>query len=171
MRDLSEKQMENIAAAVLEVYRKQAETEKKQEQDRRLRNTKLLLKNYQTFKKYAETAVGHEEPEEVDIRELILNGEDLVRSIRQTTSRTLIMIKHMDKAMDALKYICEQEEKEQLPTGKHYEILKMRFIEGRAISEIADEYHLNVRSVYKAIDAGAERLSVMLFGVYGLTIS
>lgn len=81
------------------------------------------------------------------------------------------MIKHMDKAMDALKYICEQEEKEQLPTGKHYEILKMRFIEGRAISEIADEYHLNVRSVYKAIDAGAERLSVMLFGVYGLTIS
>lgn len=167
---ITKEQMETIVGTVLKTYVKEKKVEEKREKDRRLRNTKLLLRNYHTFKRYAEKHGGEEIEEYTPIQELILNSQDIVASIRMTTERTLVMIQHLDNALKALSYICEQEKLEGKPSSKHFDILNKRFIEQRAIGEIANEYNLNERTVYKMIDAAAERLSVLLFGVYGLKV-
>lgn len=147
----------------IEVFNSQKEQELQREKDKRLHNTKLLLKHYHTFRKYVEDVSVETEPE-TPIQKLILNEKDIVESVRVTTERTVEMVKHLDRAMDALAYICKRE------GSKHYEILYKRFIECVQISTIADEYEINNRTVYKLIDAAAERLSTLLFGVYGLKI-
>lgn len=150
-----------------EKTKKQAE---KKEKDKRLRNTKLLLRNYHSFRQYAEEHEDDDFTEETPVRELILNSQDIVASIRMTTKRTIIMIRHLDNALKALQFICIQEEKNDKATSRHYEVLHKRFIEQRAIEEIASEYAVNERTVYKLIDSACERLSLLLFGVYGLKV-
>lgn len=169
--EITKEQMEAIVGTVLSAYEKEKRTEEKRERDRRLRNTKLLLRNYHSFKRYADQhQVDEVSQEESPIQELILNSQDIVSSIRVTTERTIIMVQHLNNALKALQYICEQEEQEDKSTSKQYDILSKRFLEQRAIEEIAVEYNLNERTIYKLIDSASERLSVLLFGVYGLKI-
>ncbi|MER2132603.1 MAG: hypothetical protein ABS896_09335 [Carnobacterium inhibens] len=172
MRDLTNEQIGLIASKVMEINRKQHEAQEKQEKDRRLRNTKLLLRNYHSFKKYiARTKMDLWEDEGVsEIRTLVLNGEDLVKSIKESTQRTLVMIRHLDRALEALRFICKQEESNK-SSAKQYRILRARFLDGESIETIAERECINERSVYKSIDAAAERLSILLFGVYGIEIN
>jgi len=171
VRDLTKEQIDLIASKVMEINRKQHEAKEKQEKDIRLRNTKLLLRNYHSFKRYiARTKVDLWEDEGVsEIRDLVLNGEDLVKSIKESTQRTLVMIQHLDHALAALKFVCEQED-DNKASSKHYQVLKERFIDEKAVEDIAANHFINKRSVYKTIDAASERLSIMLFGVYGIDI-
>lgn len=171
MSELTKDQINLIATKVMEINRKQHETEEKKEHDKRLRNTKLLLRNYHSFKKYVARAKMdlYEDEGVTDVRALILNGEDLVKSIKESTQRTLVMIRHLDRALEALRFICDQEDPDKA-SAKQYRILKARFLDGESIEIMAEREHINERSVYKAIDAAAERLSIMLFGVYGLKV-
>lgn len=168
---VDEIQMEAIVDTVLKAYSKEKKIEEQREKDKRLRNTKLLLRNYQTFKRYSEKHEGDKDIDrELSTHQLILNSEDLVESIRLTTERTLLMIQHLDKALKALDFICQQELTEEKATGKQYEILKKRYVIGETVDAISSFYGISERTVYKSIDAGAERLSVLLFGVYGLKV-
>lgn len=90
----------------------------------------------------------------------------MVSSIKQTTQRTLVMIRYLDQALDTLEFICGQED--AASGNKQFDILQARYVDGQKIAEIAVDFGMNERSVYKVIDAAAERLSVILFGVYGL---
>lgn len=164
--------MEVLVTATLKVHKQQQEAEAKQEQDRRLRNTKLLLRNYQTFKNYTKESLStEEEDQDTPTQRLVLNGEDIVASIRMTTNRTLVMVAHLDKALKALQFVYEQEMGEDKEAGTPYDVLHSRYVLKKAVGEIAEEYKMNERTVYKQINAAAERLSVMLFGVYGLEIT
>ena len=170
MNVLSEDQIGLITSKVLEIHEEQKETMEKKEKDKRLRNTKLLLRNYRSFKNYAEKIEVEKtaEWEEINVMELLIVGEDLVKSIRETTQRTLVMVRHIDQALLTLKYIYSLEK--HSGTRRQYDILQARFIKGALIEEIAEENEINNRSVYKALDAAIERLSIILFGVYGLRI-
>ena len=75
--------------------------------DRRLRNTKLLLKNYRMFKKHCTGAVytdeagehdGQEEETALELLDMMLqrNNAITVESIRNSCRRTKIMIRHID---------------------------------------------------------------------------
>lgn len=170
METLTEKQIELITSKVIEIHEKEKASSEQKGKDKRLRNTKLLLQNYRSFKKYAEKIEGEkvEELEEVNVMELLIVGEDLVKSIKQSTKRTLVMVRHIDQALSTLKYIYSLEK--HPGTRRQYDILHARFVDGELIKDIAEENEINNRSVYKAIDAAVERLSIILFGVYGLRI-
>lgn len=170
MKTITEEQLEVLVAKVHELNAAdRADTEAK-EQDKRLRNTKLLLQNYRAFKVYAKkiekNAVA--EWEGVDVEELLVFGEDLVKSIRQSSQRTIVMVQHIDLALATLKYLYSLEK--HPGTRRQYDILHTRYVDGLKIDEIAEKNEINNRSVYKAIDAATERLSILLFGVYGLRI-
>ncbi|MEG0259431.1 MAG: hypothetical protein RR595_11365 [Lysinibacillus sp.] len=147
----------------IEAFNAQKDMMVQTEKDKRLHNTKLLLKHYLTFQKYVEE-VSDQSEDETPIEKLILNERDIVTSVRKTTERTIEMVGHIDNAMKTLWYICEQD------GSKHYDILDKRFVKGLKIAVIADEYCVNNRTIYKLIDSAAERLSILLFGVYGLKI-
>lgn len=167
---LTEEQIKVITSQVIEIHEKQKVLTEQKEKDKRLRNTKLLLQNYRTFKKYAKKIEDEkvEELEEVNVMELLIVGEDLVKSIKQTTQRTLVMVRHIDQALVALKYFYDMEK--DFRTRRQFDILHARYVKGELIRDIAEENEINDRSVYKAIDAAVERLTVILFGVYGLKI-
>lgn len=170
MEALTEKQIELITSKVIEIHEQQKESAEQKEKDKRLRNTKLLLQNYRSFKKYAEKIEGEkvEELEEVNVMELLIVGEDLVKSIKQTTKRTLVMVRHIDQALKTLEYFYSTEKDSR--TRRQYDILHARYVKGALIREIAEENEIDDRNVYRAIDAAVERLTVILFGVYGLKI-
>lgn len=170
MKVLTKNDIDLITSKVIEIHDQQRETVEKKEKDRRLRNTKLLLRNYRTFKEYAREIEkeSNNDWEGIDTKELVIFGEDLAASIKQTTRRTLVMIRHIDQALLALEFICEQEK--LVGDSKQFDILYARYVEGHTIAETAVAFCINDRSVYKVIDAAVERLSVILFGVYGLRI-
>lgn len=170
MKYLTEKEIELITSKVIDILEKQKETTEKKERDKRLRNTKLLLQNYRSFKKYAEKIEEEtvEELEEINVMELLVVGEDLVKSIKQTTRRTLIMVRHIDQALVTLENFYSTEK--HSGTRRQFDILHDRYVKGELIREIAEKNEINDRSVYKAIDAAVERLAIILFGVYGLKI-
>ena len=151
----------------IEVFNAQKEEELQREKDKRLHNTKLLLKHYTNFQKYVEEEIMNDliqAEEDIAIQQLVLNERDIVSSIRMSKGRTIEMLEHLDNALETMKQICEQD------GSKHYDVLQKRFIDGESVSKLAEEYEINERSVYKLIDAAASRLSVLLFGIYGLKI-
>jgi DNA-binding NarL/FixJ family response regulator len=142
--------------------------------DKRLRNTKLLLKNYREFKAYVqkiERKVTKNEgvTESTNITDLLVYGEDIVKTIKVSTQRTILMVQYIDQSLAAFKYICENDPYRD--SIRQSDVLYLRFVEGKTIEDIAEEFRINERSVYKAIDSASERLSVILFGVYGIKIS
>jgi hypothetical protein len=157
----------------IEVFNAQKEEEGKKQRDRRLRNTKLLLKNYREFKLYLNKV---DEDAKVDIPKILVSegkniidlmtfGEDIVSSIRQTSQKTIAMIQYTDRALETLEFMYEREN-----NSKPFEILSKRYVEGRTIAELAEMFNMNERSIYKALDSATERLSVLLFGPYGVKV-
>ena len=99
---LTPEQLKDICANAAEIGAKEAlktyEQERKKEQgkraDRRLRNTKLLLRNYHMLKEHAENSVfGRTQMEEsaLDILESMMNlydNEVIIESIKRSATRT-----------------------------------------------------------------------------------
>lgn len=170
MKALSEDQIGLITTKVLEVHEKQKNESDEKEKDKRLRNTKLLLQNYKAFKVYANRIEKNavEDWEGIDVEELLVYGEDLVKSIRQSSQRTIVMVQHIDQALATLEYLYSLEK--QQGTRRQYDILHSRYVLGKKIDEIAEEFEVDSRSVFRALKAVEERLSIILFGVYGIKI-
>lgn len=157
------------------IHQQLKDQEEKKVKDKRLRNTKLLLKNYKDFKAYVNRVEGnvvdrHQTSDvEMTIKDLLVRGEDVVKTIKQSTQRTIMMVGYIDQALDAFKYICEHDPFKD--SFRQFEVLHLRYVEGVTIETIAETFSINERNVYKAIDVAAERLSVILFGVYGLNFN
>ncbi|MCT6922031.1 MAG: hypothetical protein M3Z34_08145 [Staphylococcus epidermidis] len=157
----------------IEVFNDQKEQAIQKEQSKRLHNTKLLLKNYQEFKIYVEKIddkVKVSVPrvlvsEGKNLIDLITFGEDIISSIKETSKRTIAMVQYIDKALDTLEYMYKQED-----NTRYFNILKKRYVDGQTISYLAEYYHMNDRSIYKALESATERLSILLFGVYGIKV-
>ncbi len=157
----------------IEVFNAQKESElqreKEKERDARLHNTEFLLKHYQEFKLYTdknkETTSSRLTADEKNILSTITFGEEggMINSIKETTKRTVAMIRYVDKALETLEFMYKQEKNE-----RNFNMLKKRYVEGHTISQLAEFYHMNERSVYKVLDSVTERLSILLFGIYGV---
>lgn len=158
----------------IEIHKQLHAEDAQRARDKRLRNTKLLLKNYREFKNYVdkvEKKVVKKEgfDDSATISDLLVYGEDIVKSIKESTQRTILMVQYIDQSLSAFKYICENDPYRD--SYRQYEVLHLRYVVGMTIEDIADEFRINERSVYKAIDSASERLSVILFGVYGIQIA
>lgn len=143
------------------------------ERNKRLYNAKILLKHYDELKTYVEkidykTKVSIPKlmiSEKENIINLIEFGGDIVKSIKQTSQTTIAMIQYLDRALDTLEYIYKQEN-----NMRDFEIVKMCYMEKIKIELIAERYGINKRSVYKIINNVAERLAILLFGIYGIKL-
>lgn len=153
----------------IEVFKVQKESELKKLEDKRLHNTKLLLKHYQEFKLYTDKTKGTTSsrltPDEKNVLATITfgEGEEIINSIKETTKRTVAMVQYIDKALETLEFMYTQEKNE-----RDFNVLKKRYMESWTIPKLAEFYHMNERSVYKVLDSVTERLSVLLFGIYGV---
>ncbi|MCR8979488.1 hypothetical protein [Brevibacillus laterosporus] len=157
--------------AAMDHLEKEKKKQLKVKKDWRLRNTKLLLKNYRSF-------VSHSRKIENEI-ELLKRAEVLdelytedfaVESIKRSKQRTKVMVEFIRRMLNVYKDMCEQ-------SGKTEEIRRYQIIHALYISEqkqeieaVAKCHKIDVRTVYRDIKEAVKTLSVLVFGVDGIRL-
>lgn len=165
------------AAAVKAVERERKKFRDKQH-DRRLHNTKLLLRHYRTLNehyKHAVFDVSTAETESDTFAEIMqsmnrdISDEELyIESIKKSYVRTKVIMIHVNKMLDIYKIMCEQSERQD--DARHWRVLEAMYISEVATpaSEIALQEHIDKRTVYKDIEACVADLTTLLFGIDGI---
>lgn len=170
------------AAAGVKAYEKEKAKAKKELEDRRLRNTKLLLQNYRTLKLHLTESVCSEEQlyENIAASALeILYGLDdqddetlYIESINRSQMRTEIIMQHIDHMLYIYKTICENSKyKEDM---RRYKVLHAMYIapalETVSVEDVAEQEYISVRTVYNDLSSAYITLSALFFGIDGLRL-
>lgn len=167
--NLTEKQLKIIsevaAREVLGKLHEEQEKEKQKKYDRRLRNIKLLLRNYRTFVSHcADIKLEiNELNKKLDLDELDTN-EFAIESIKRSKVRTLAMVKFINKMLAVYKVMCEEE---GLEAKRRYEVIQALYIDNpkKSIKNISNVHFLSEKTIRRDRDKACEDLSVLMFGV------
>lgn len=156
--------------------------ERKGRYDRRLHNTRLLLKNYRVLKHHALDAVhtGARANEVIsenavdildDLESMGFRKVDdrlYIESIKRSQQRTRIIIEHIDEMLRYWRIDCEQSGREE--ALRRYRIVVDTYISDDQMTaeELAQREHIEKRTVYKDIKAAMQPLSALIFGIDGI---
>lgn len=148
--------------------------------DRRLRNTRLLLKHYRDLKVHDRLADSSSdkiyEENAIDILddvEAIDDDEQYVQAISRTKKRTAVIIGHMNRALKYYENICKGEG--QL-NERRYKIIRYMYIdptENDAIptyEEVSGKFSITIKTVGRDVKSAIEDLSILFFGIDGLKL-
>ncbi|MED1850337.1 hypothetical protein P4V33_01595 [Brevibacillus borstelensis] len=169
-QSLSPKMLEEITRiavqAALDFQEKEKQKQQKAKRDRRLRNIKLLLKNYRNFKKHC-NSITHD-LENVDENWAIdeIGSDELaLQSIKRSRARTRAMVKFIDRMISVYKVMCEQSGKEE--DIRIFQSVYQLYIsdEKKSAKEIATCHKTDVRTVYRDVEKASEALAILIFGV------
>ena len=172
---------ENAATSGAKEALKMFEQERKKEQgkraDRRLRNTKLLLRNYHMLKEHAENSVfGRTQMEEsaIDVLESMMSmydNEVIIESIKRSATRTAVIVSHIETMFGLYEAYCGNAPNREIEM-RRYEVVWDMYMADTTLSakEIADKQNISTRNVYEDIKVATERLSALIFGVDGLKV-
>ena len=144
--------------------------------NRRLHNTKLLLRNYRMLRENADNSIyGRSQMEEsaADILCNMMNMYDdevIVDAIKRSATRTAIIVAHIDTMMKLYEAYCSKSGNDL--DNRRYEIIKDMYIveDPLTVKEIAKKWHMSKENVYSDIKIASERLSALIFGVDGLKL-
>jgi len=172
---------ENAATIGAKEALKMFEQERKKEQgkraDRRLRNTKLLLRNYHMLKEHAENSVfGRTQMEEsaMDILESMMsiyNNEVIIESIKRSATRTAVIVSHIETMFELYAAYCDKSQNKDIDMRRYEVIWDMYMTEDTlSVKEIAEKQNLSKDSVYADLRVATERLTALIFGVDGLYV-
>lgn len=180
-KDIDVKELVKLAAAegarvALATVEKEQQKARRGRKDRRLRNTKLLLKNYRLLKEHCEGAVYTDEQVEdesiVDLMNMMeehhYSDKVFVESIQKSVARTHLMMQHIERMMNIYRVVCEKSGKEE--DIRNYWIVWHSYItdERLTVEEVADRFNVDRSTIYRAINSGAEILSALFFGIDGI---
>ena len=120
------------ASVAADTLQKAHQKEQKELKDRRLHNTRLLLRNYRMLKESCTKAVYQKEHSEKSTAEVIedlmsMKASDgvIVNSIKESAERTGIIISHVDRMLDVYRMYCgKYSEKEK----RQYKVIKSMYI-------------------------------------------
>lgn len=172
---------ENAATIGAKEALKMFEQERKKEQgkraDRRLRNTKLLLRNYHMLKEHAGNSVfGRTQMEEsaIDILESMMSmydNEVIIESIKRSATRTAVIVSHIETMFGLYEAYCGNAPNREVEM-RRYEVVWDMYMADNTLSakEIAEKQNISTRNVYEDIKVATERLSALIFGVDGLKV-
>ena len=149
------------------------EKHREQNRDRRLHNTKMLMEKYRGFVVHSESAVydalqvdGDEELR--DIMELMDCGEKgfSVESVRQSVARTRILVHHVNRMLEFYEYRCKNSKKSE--DARRFRVIKAVYLdeENKTPETLAEEEHVEVRTIYRDLKAAIQELSALIFGYF-----
>ena len=163
--------------AAMEYIMEEKKTQQKGRYDRRLRNTRLLLKNYRTLKQHAQGAVFNARKAKENAVDILDNLDDFtfddtlyIESIKRSQQRTIIIMRHIDEMLKYYRIACEQSGRED--EMRCYRIIMKTYIddERKTAEQIAEEENIERRTVYKNITTAIKPLSGLIFGVDSLKL-
>lgn len=165
------------AEKALDTFNKERAEERKHRRKRKLRNTELLLRNYHMLKENTENSVfGRSQMEEsaADILEEMMslyNDEVIVESIKNSATRTAIIMSHVDTMISLYHTYCERAENSDIEM-RRYDVLWDRYLadEPLNVESISKKHHMTKQNVYADLKIATERLTALIFGVDGLSV-
>lgn len=164
--------IETGTKAAMDYLTEEKKTQQKGRYDRRLRNTRLLLKNYRAFKQHAQGAVFNAKKAKENAVDILDGLDDFafddglyIESIKRSQQRTIIIIRHIDEMLKYYRIACEQSGRED--EMRCYRIIMATYIEDekKTAEEIAETENIERRTVYKNINTAIKPISALIFGV------
>lgn len=164
---LTKHQLEIITNEVLKIQSKKQKEQKKIARDWKLRNTNLLLKNYQMLKKHCDGVV----PTLDEYENRIFDPEELnLEVLMKYKARTKEMLDYFDLMVSSYCQYCHN----QGPMAeRRFDVIhRVYLFEGdmqrMSKTQVADLYKIDSRTVDRDIKKSSEELSVFLFGIDSL---
>lgn len=163
------------AKTALEKFEEEKKKLNSRAMDRRLHNTKLLLRNYHMLKDNSENSIyGRSQMKEsaADILCSMMNMYDdevIVDAIKRSATRTAIIVSHIDTMLGLYKVYCDKSSNDL--DRRRYEVIYDMYMAEQTLSvkEIAKKQNMSRESVYTDLKIAIERLSALIFGVDGLS--
>lgn len=177
LKDIYERAAAIGAKEALKTFEQEREKAKGKRADRRLRNTKLLLRNYHMLKEHAENSVfGRTQMEEsaIDILETMMSvydNEVIIESIKRSATRTAIIVTHIEVMLGLYEAYCKNAPNREIER-RRYEVVWDMYMAENTLSakEIAEKQHMSRDNVYSDLRIAIERLAALIFGVDGLKV-
>lgn len=182
---LTHEQLKNIwesAAAIgakeaLKTFNQEQKKEQGKRANKRLRNTRLLLRNYHVLKEHAENSVfGRTQMEEsaTDILESMMSmydNEVIIESIKRSATRTAVIVSHIEVMFGLYEVYCHNAPNKYIEMRRYEAVWDMYMADNTlSVKEIAEKQNISIRNVYDDIKVAIERLSALIFGVDGLKV-
>lgn len=163
------------AKTALKEFEAEMVKSKNERSDRRLRNTRLLLRNYRMFKAHAENAIYDAQDVDEDAYDIIdlmsdrwQDSDAIVESIKQSVARTVTIVSHIDAMLHLYEVYCTQ-------SGSAEELRRWVVINGlyikeppMTVKELANDNIVTERTIYRDIDVASERIAALIFGIDGI---
>ncbi len=159
----------------LEFYTREQQKGKQQRINRRLRDTKRLMKNYREIKIHAEDAIVSLADIENDyqysdfFKDLMENKEGIdVAAIARAKARSAIMLAHIDLMLNKYQSLCYASKKPE--DQRRYRVLESMCLidEPLQVGDIADQEGIDTRTVYKDFEAACDKMAGLLFGIQSI---
>lgn len=156
-------QIEGIVTLAIDRYKA---TEKRMIQKNRFHNTELLLRHYNSLKAHYDNAIDNLQQVQ-DIVDFEYTDEDelYIKSIRRSKSRTLIMIAHINAAVEELE---ERLVVEGQP--EKFMVIREVYFEGKTFAKMAEKLNCSEMTVRRWKNEMIEEISLLLFGIEGLKL-
>lgn len=168
---ISAKTAAQVAIKTIEKERKKRRAE---QPDRRLQNTRLLLRNYRLFKAHSENAVfdAIQLDESVyDILDMMANRSsdtNIVQSIKDSVAKTALIVEHIKTMLQLYEVFCYQSGNPEDP--RRFRVINGLWISDTPLSvgQIAEQENVAERTIYRDIDIACERIAALIFGIDGI---
>lgn len=163
------------AATGIKAYEDEHKKSKAQHIDTRLRNTKLLLRNYRMFKAHCDNAVydvvqltGESLYDIIDAMAANTGGDSYIESIKNSVARTVTIVQHIETMLHLYEVYCHKSNRPE--EERRYRIVSALYIDDDPLSAavIAQAENIDTRTVYKDIDAAVEKIAALIFGIDGI---
>ncbi|WP_370852939.1 hypothetical protein [Phascolarctobacterium faecium] len=177
---------EATAKAIYNKIQLEAKKAKAEAVSKKLYNTRLLLQNYRLFKQYVENAVfdlvrlDEEKETPLEILDAMWQSygpgksEIAVESIKMSMTRTKIIMAHVDEMIGLYEAYCYRSGKEE--NMRRLDVLKSMYITetdktaGEIAVDLADKYYMDVRSIYRDVNAAIDVMTALIFGIDGVQV-
>lgn len=162
---ITKHQLEIIAEVVLKEHQKQKNKEKEPLKDWRLRNTQLLLKNYQMLEKHCEGIVEDLE----DYEAVVFDPEELnLRALMKYKAKTKKMLDYFNATWGSYQSFCKNKGE---ATKRRCDVLYQLYISPKNLKKIdvAEKYNMDERTIRRDEKKAVEELSIFLFGIDSLS--
>ena len=147
--------------AGIKAYRDEATKHRKEIYDKRLYNTKLLMRNYRDLKEHADKILNL-------MSEWVREEASTVDSIKKSAARTRLIMDHINEMLQIYQAACERSKRPE--DTRRYGVLYDYYIspENLSLEEIAEKYSVDTRTIYRDIRDATARITALLFGVDGI---
>ena len=156
----------------IEMFNRQMEEQRAKAKDFRMKNTRLLVKNYRWLKSYAGNAVSEltqllSEEELIFLESMGMDNLESrkVESIKDRMVFTQTVLGHIDTMLELYKNKCLNSEREEV--RRKWRVLEAMYLtENVGVpDDVADAEHINTRTVFKDLNVAIQDLSGLFFGI------